>query len=97
MDNVKEYIDESFKVYADAIATHAKQVAQMTKEYEDMVADATKRMEAMSATAPAPVVMAPAVVQIQTEEGETLFVFNQAALDQNNMIMDSMLDILQSI
>jgi uncharacterized protein involved in tolerance to divalent cations len=97
---MQKFVDECIDQYATAAKAHEDQIRQMQQEYEDMVKNASAKMEALIASPQEVVeepVKTPSITKIETDDGETHYVFNQQAFDQNNAIMDGMSAILQEL
>jgi uncharacterized protein involved in tolerance to divalent cations len=94
---MQKFVDECIEQYATAAKAHEDQIRQMQTEYEDMVKNASAKMEALIANPVEEPVKTPAITKIETDDGETHYVFNQQAFDQNNAIMDGMSAILQEL
>ena len=100
-ETTKQFVDKALQSYMEAVAGHEAQVIKMTKDYEDMVEQAARQMDAMRVppSEPDPVedVEPPTVAKITAETGEVFYAFNQAAYDQQRIIMDGMLDLIESL
>ena len=100
-ETTKQFVDKALQEYTNAVAAHEAQVIKMTQEYEDMVEQAARQMNAMRAPAstPEPVVEPepPTVAKVTAESGEVFYAYNQAAHDQQKIIMDGMLDLIESL
>ena len=95
-ETTKQFVDRALQSYMEAVAGHEAQVIKMTKDYEDMVEQAARQMDAMRVPSE-PEVEPPTVAKITAETGEVFYAFNQAAYDQQQLIMDGMLDLIESL
>ena len=93
--------------YIDAVEQHKEKFAKKVTEYEDMVSQAANQLEELVANAekqmaatsgePQPEPEPPTVAKVTAETGEVFYAYNQAAHDQQQVIMDGMLDVIQSL
>ena len=100
-ETTKKFVDKALQSYKEAVSAHEAQVAKMTQDYEDMVEQAAKQMSALQSppSEPEPVVEVgpPEVAKITAESGEVFYAFNEAAYNQQRIIMDGMLDLIESL
>ena len=96
-ETTKQFVDRALQSYMEAVAGHEAQVIKMTRDYEDMVEQAARQMNAMRVPPSEPEVEPPTVAKITAETGEVFYAFNQAAYDQQRIIMDGMLDLIESL
>jgi hypothetical protein len=104
VDNAtQEVVNAALATYTMAVEAHKAQVATMTQDYEEMVASATATMNALRyagdvaaeslAEPPEP----PTVARVVAENGEVFYAFNEQAYNQQKVIMDGMLDVIESL
>jgi len=98
----QKFVDAALETYTQAVEKHQTQVAKMTKDYEDMVAAASEKLELLRHAAdpkedPEPEPEPPTVAKVTAESGEVFYAFNEAAYAQQQKIMDGMLDVIQSL
>jgi hypothetical protein len=101
VDNAtQEVVNAALATYTQAVEAHKIQVAQMTQDYEDMVSAASVTMNALrhAGDVAAESITEPATVaKVVAESGEVFYAFNEQAYEQQKIIMDGMLDVIESL
>ena len=93
----EQAVKEAERQMQESIKAHEAKIKQMQVEYEDMMVAATQKMESLITQPAEEPVKGGSVTKIQTDDGETHYVFNQQAMDANSAIMDAMIEILNEL
>jgi hypothetical protein len=97
--DAQELVTKVATQFEQAVTQHEQQMKDMQNQYEALVADSIARMDAMmggSTEAPAPQPEGK-ITKIETDDGETHYVFNQQAFNTNSAIMDGMSEVLKAL
>jgi hypothetical protein len=97
--DAQELVAKIATQFEQAVEQHETQIKDMQEQYETLVAESTARMEAMigGTTTPQDAPPAGKITKIETDDGETHYVFNQQAFDNNSAIMDGMAEVLKEL
>jgi hypothetical protein len=101
VDNAtQEVVNAALATYTQAVEAHKIQVAQMTKDYDDMVSAASATMNTLRQgvdSVPESITEPATVAKVVAENGEVFYAFNEQAYNQQKVIMDGMLDVIESL
>jgi hypothetical protein len=101
VDNATQaVVNAALETYTQAVEAHKVQVAKMTKDYDDMVSAASVTMNALRNGAdsePESLAEPATVAKVVAENGEVFYAFNEQAYNQQKVIMDGMLDVIESL
>jgi hypothetical protein len=96
----QEVVNAALATYTQAVDAHKVQLAKMTQDYEEMVAAASATMSALRQgvdSEPESIAEPPTVARVVAESGEVFYAFNEQAYEQQKVIMDGMLDVIESL